>query len=283
MPDPSCSLKMVYVFPKRIRKEVERAWGVALPPHLLNMGQGGQLRLERACKLWAPLRLERIDSALGAYSYTSSELLGVTVGRYCSVADGVAFGLKSHSLDRLSTSPYFYIRHSFPGQEGAFPVPYDDAAAPITVGHDVWIGHRAIIMGGVTIGNGAVIAANAVVTRDVPPYAIVGGIPAKVIRYRFDEATIRAIEDLKWWDYDLSALFRRIDWRDLAGTLDTLRQAIAAGELPRLEPPVVTLAAFAPFARRRRFYCRFGRGARMLKLFGRWVCCRLPELPSSRL
>jgi acetyltransferase-like isoleucine patch superfamily enzyme len=81
----------------------------------------------------------------------------------------------------------------------------------VTIGHDVWIGTRSIIMGGVSIGNGAIIGAGAVVTKDVPPYAVVAGVPAKVVRYRFDAEEIEKLEEIKWWDRDISWLRQNAD------------------------------------------------------------------------
>ena len=86
----------------------------------------------------------------------------------------------------------------------------------MTIGHDVWIGHNATVMPGVTIGNGAVVGTGAVVTHDVPPYAIVAGIPAKLIRMRFDETTAARVEETGWWNWPHEALRERLkDFRDL--------------------------------------------------------------------
>ena len=78
------------------------------------------------------------------------------------------------------------------------------------LGNDVWVGYEAVIMSGVTIGNGAIIGTRAVVTKDVPPYTIVGGVPAKPIRKRFDDKTIRALENLRWWDWEREKIARSI-------------------------------------------------------------------------
>lgn len=80
----------------------------------------------------------------------------------------------------------------------------------VTIGHDVWIGMRAIVLDGITVGNGAVIAANSVVTKDVPPYAIVAGIPARIIKYRFDGDKIDKLEDSKWWELNLKEIKQKI-------------------------------------------------------------------------
>ena len=99
-----------------------------------------------------------------------------------------------------------------------------DAAKPIHIGHDVWIGYGAIIMDGVTIGTGAVVAAAAVVTKDVPPYAIVAGVPARIIRYRFDDDTIRRLLESRWWDFPEEFIATRLKFDDVKQCLDVLEQ-----------------------------------------------------------
>lgn len=125
----------------------------------------------------------------------------LSIGKFCSIACGAKFLLNSanHALSSLSTYvfPIFY-------EEWDSGVPITaawDQRGDITVGNDVWIGYEALILSGVTIGDGAVVAARAVVTQDVPPYTIVGGVPAKPIRQRFDRETIETLLTLKWWDW----------------------------------------------------------------------------------
>ena len=129
-----------------------------------------------------------------------------SIGKFCSIANDVLIGLGNHPLDLLSTSPLFYRRNnplkiSFLTKEFEI-IEYK----PISIANDVWIGTRSIIMDGVSIGNGAVIAANSVVTKDVPPFAIVGGIPAKIIKYRFPENKIEEMLAQKWWIWDLDKI-----------------------------------------------------------------------------
>jgi acetyltransferase-like isoleucine patch superfamily enzyme len=141
---------------------------------------------------------------IGAYTYGRPLLLGhdatpetrVTIGRYCSIAHGVTLMLRvDHPLDAASTYPLEQILRGGDGRDFA------RSRGPIRIGHDVWIGYEALILAGVTIGNGAVIGARAVVTRDVPPYAIVAGNPARIVRHRCDPATIARLEALRWWDW----------------------------------------------------------------------------------
>ena len=117
------------------------------------------------------------------------------IGHYCSIARDVLFVFGEHRTDRVSTFP---LRTLLTGS--AENIDATDKGA-ITIGSDVWIGTRAMIMSGVKIHHGAVVAGGAVVTRDVPPYAIVGGVPARVIRFRFDEATIKSLLAIAWWEW----------------------------------------------------------------------------------
>ena len=125
------------------------------------------------------------------------------IGKFCSIGKNVFIGTSFHPLDYLSTSPVGYLDIS-PMTDGMV-LPADKRGTfcngkPVTIGNDVWIGLNAVIMDGVTIGDGAVIGACAVVTKDVPPYAIAVGIPAKVIKYRFPEDTIQRLLRSRWWD-----------------------------------------------------------------------------------
>jgi len=135
---------------------------------------------------------------IGAYTYirSDSELLCVSdIGRFCSIGRNVMLGLtpRNHPIDWVSTS-------------GHVSQGYNEKCQPLTIGHDVWIAHNAVIMAGVSIGHGAVIGCNAVITKDVAPYQIVAGNPAKAIRFRFPPAQVQALLDSKWWQYDIKQL-----------------------------------------------------------------------------
>ena len=128
----------------------------------------------------------------------------VTIGAFCSIASGVLiFAEANHSMDTVSSYPF---RRNFRAQ--AEP---GTSKGPVTIGNDVWIGSRAIVSANVTIGHGAVVGAGAVVTKNVPPYAIVGGNPAKLIRYRFDQETIEMLLSIAWWDWPDEKILREID------------------------------------------------------------------------
>lgn len=126
----------------------------------------------------------------------ASEDAPLTIGSYCSIGPGVLFLCKvDHPLDYPSTFPFrTLLWNKNQGNKDA------TTKGPIQLGHDVWIGARAIILSGVTIGTGAVVAAGAVVTKDVPPYAIVGGNPARLIRKRFDDGRIEKLLWTRWWE-----------------------------------------------------------------------------------
>lgn len=134
------------------------------------------------------------------------------MGKFCSIACGAKFLFTSanHTQKSLSTYP--------------FPIFFDewdldveditsawDRKGDIIIGNDVWIGYEAVIMSGVTIGDGAIIGARSVVTKDIPPYTIVGGVPARQIRRRFSDETIAALLELKWWDWPREKIARKIE------------------------------------------------------------------------
>lgn len=120
------------------------------------------------------------------------------VGKYCSIADNVKILLGGeHRVDWVTTYPFSFLWPKVAGHIPGHPKTKGD----VIIGNDVWIGMGAFILSGVTIGDGAVVGANALVTKNVPPYAIVGGNPAKIIKYRFDEYTIQKLLKIAWWNW----------------------------------------------------------------------------------
>lgn len=133
------------------------------------------------------------------------------IGKFCSIACGAKFlfNCANHSLRSLSTYtfPLFYDEWELDKADVASAW---DNKGDIVIGNDVWIGFEAVIMAGVHIGNGAIIGARAVVTKDVAPYTIVGGVPARAIRKRFDDVTISRLESLRWWDWSKERIRREL-------------------------------------------------------------------------
>lgn len=155
-------------------------------------------------------RTELTNSSMGDRSYVAagSRIANADVGRYCSIGPRVLVGgLGSHPTHLLSTHPLFYSER-FAEMRGNTGRPDIAEHARTSVGNDVWIGAGAIVLDGVTIGDGAVIAAGAIVAKDVDPFAIVGGVPAKIIRYRFPLETRLALLRLKWWDNESEVVCR---------------------------------------------------------------------------
>ncbi len=218
----------------------------------LQMIEGGSLAghliYERPAFVFDPRRLKNVT--LGAFSYINglytSSLYECRIGRYCSIAEAVVIGPPEHPTDYFSSHPFAFTRpdHLPPFYRSPeFTRLAPDASAPdnaytrhpqTVIGHDVWIGSGAFIKAGVRIGNGAIVAAHAVVTQNVPPYAIVAGVPARVLRLRFAEPIVERLQALAWWRYDLAPLKTRLDFSRPEAVLDTLEQALASQRLSLL-------------------------------------------------
>ena len=167
-----------------------------------------------------PVDFER-NNVLYHYPVNGDRLV---IGKFCSLACGARFLFNSanHTLKSLSTYPFPIFWGEEWGIDKSEVASAWDNRGDIVVGNDVWIGYEAVILSGVTIGDGAIIGTRAVVTKDVPPYTIVGGVPAKPIRRRFDDAVIARLEALRWWDWDEERIRRSIP-------------AIQAGDVDALE------------------------------------------------
>ena len=167
------------------------------------------------------------DSSLGDHSYIQSDsfFFNVHIGRYCSIAPNVTLGGPTHPTRWLSTSPFQYNkRRSF---QGFRTHEFDSDAGSVIIENDVWIGRCAIVLPGVKICTGAIVGAGAVVTKDVPPYAVVVGVPAKIIRYRFDEETIRELLELKWWELEIEEL-NGVNFSNVNEAISQIKQIKAA-------------------------------------------------------
>lgn len=147
----------------------------------------------------------------------------LVIGKFCSIACGAKFLFNSanHTLSSLSTYPFPLFFEEWDLSVSNVADSWDNKG-DIIIGNDVWIGYEAVIMAGVTIGDGAIIGSRAVVTKDVPPFTIVGGVPARPIRKRFSEETIRALCKLQWWNWPKERIAQNID-------------AIKSGSVERLQ------------------------------------------------
>lgn len=164
-------------------------------------------------------RTKLLEVEMGDYSYIAgdAEVAYSQIGKFCSIAAMTRINPGNHPMWRASQSHFTYRAAAY----------FDDAEEepgffqwrreqPVRMGHDVWVGHGAVILPGRTIGTGSIVAAGAVVTRDVPPYAIVGGVPAQVIKWRFPEDVAERLMALAWWDWEHQRLREALeDFRQL--------------------------------------------------------------------
>lgn len=170
-----CLVQLVLFFPKIFK-------GISPFTFLLNV------KTKKRNKIKSGTRAQNL--VLGKYSFIGRNclIMNSTIGNYCSVSDNVAIGLQNHDYKQYSTHPSFGKNSS---------------AKRTIIGNDVWIGYNALIIEGVKIGNGAVIGAGAVVTKDIPDFAVAVGTPAKVIKFRFGENEIKKINKSNWWSFNL--------------------------------------------------------------------------------
>jgi len=155
-----------------------------------------------------PIDFEK-NNVLYHYPINHDQLI---IGKFCSIACGAKFVFTSanHTLKSLSTYPFPLFWEEY-GLEQKDVTQAWDNKGDIVIGNDVWIGYEAVVMSGVQIGNGAIIGTRAVVTKDVEPYTIVGGVPAKPIKKRFDDETIKKLQSLCWWDWDKKQLREKLN------------------------------------------------------------------------
>lgn len=189
----------------------------------------------------------------GYYSYIRSGLISSlkSIGNYCSIGPGFTVGDTNHPLDWLSTAGLFYTKTRFnwyaPYETRFVPDPdhvdlkkeLDAQKADPVIGNDVWIGGNVTVLRGVKIGDGAIVAAGSIVTKDVAPFTIVGGVPARPIRMRFDEKTVARLRRTKWWNYDILDL-AGVDFSNIHRALDQIAGRVQAGTLQRRSDEYLT-------------------------------------------
>ncbi len=180
-------------------------------------------RVDKKTKWWGHNRVGRLsvikNAEVGCYSYIGNNCVfyNCIIGKFCSISSNVKMIAGKHpSSVFVSTHPAFYSPNTPVGDGFVRKSLFDEFTVTkegksLEMGNDVWVGSNVIILEGVKIGDGAILAAGSVVVRDVPPYAIVGGVPAKVIKYRFSQEQIRELLDIKWWDKDNEQIIQMAD------------------------------------------------------------------------
>ncbi len=187
--------------------------------------------------------------SVGAFTYLGvmSEIRRTQIGRFCSIAANVGIGPAEHPDQWLSSHPFQYgsLRYfeDFPlwNQFASNNEQFQGNSKSTRVGHDVWIGRNAVIRQGVEVGHGAIVGANSFVNKNVEPYTIVGGVPAKLIRYRFSEKVIEQLLELQWWDWELNSHKNNLTFSHVEIVIEQIRKLIENKQICRFNPEIKRL------------------------------------------
>lgn len=224
---------------------------------------GGDFTLPDDCVFESPCSIKwmAIENSirLGAFSYgVSGFYFAARIGRYTSIGEQAQIGRGNHPTSWFSSSPIFYedfsdiynyvnkekiegVDLSLIGKDSFFHNSAPSTVQPVEIGNDVWIGHGAFIRPGIRIGDGAIVAAHAVVTKDVPPYSIVAGNPARIVKERFSQEIIQRLISANWWSYKLDSLVG-LPIDNIEKSLDIIEARIANGTAEIFSPKVITLS-----------------------------------------
>jgi len=193
MKDYRENMDKIHAWPSMIRYVLAKVIKKARPSAIKNSTIHHSSKIESGTSF--------VDSTMGRYSFCGydCEIYRANIGAFTSIANGVVIGGARHPMEWVSMSPVFYAGRDSVRTKFAEHV----LVAPdfVHIGNDVWIGRSAIILSGISVGDGAVVGAGSVVTKNVPPYAIVAGNPARLIRYRFSDEIIEKMMKIKWWDF----------------------------------------------------------------------------------
>lgn len=185
----------------------------------------GEVQIDEGCKIYrshilGKVTIGRYSSLWGPDIHVLSHISNIKVGQFCSVARNVSLQESNHRMD---TPTSYNIRRNIFGEIVTADMV---SKGPIEIENDVWIGANVTILTGVTIGNGAVIGANAVVTRDIPPYSVVAGNPATVLKYRFNEEIIEMLLKLSWWNWEMEKIIANKHFFESQVNMNSIRNII---------------------------------------------------------
>ena len=172
----------------------------------LNLNVGRFVIIEKKCNIEKGILSIGDGTYIGSGTYINH---CKSIGKYCSIAKGVGIGVGNHPIDRVYTTPLFYNSYRGIIDKTTYDFKIEDES--VVIGNDVWIGYNAIILNGIKIGDGAIIAAGAVVNKDVEPYSIVGGVPAKHLKYRFNKEIINELIDKGIGNLSIENICKNID------------------------------------------------------------------------